>query len=113
MRYIIELNPNCVDGEFLRMPIIVAGEEQWIKTKVLLTPYTETDSEAIEDELHRGDEVKDKNDIKAVILERIEESNVYEVMTEYGDTEKWNKDIMAKTGRHFIELYEMLEKMKE
>ena len=50
-KYIINLNPDCVDGEFLRIPIRVAGEEQWIKTKASLTPYTEPDREAIENEV--------------------------------------------------------------
>jgi hypothetical protein len=51
MKYIIDLNPDCVDGGFLRMPIRVAGEDQWIKTKALFTPYTEPDRKAIEDEV--------------------------------------------------------------
>ena len=51
MKYIIELNPDCVDGNFLRMPIRLAGEDQWIKTKASLMPYTEPDRKVIEDEV--------------------------------------------------------------
>ena len=51
MKYIIELNPDCVDGNFLRMPIRLAGEDQWIKTKASLMPYTEPDISGIENEV--------------------------------------------------------------
>lgn len=50
-KYIIDLNPDCVDGEFLKIPIRIAGENLWIKTKASLTPYTESDREAIENEV--------------------------------------------------------------
>ena len=50
-KYVIKLNPDCVDGEFLKIPIRAAGEVQWIKTKASLIPYTEPDREAIENEV--------------------------------------------------------------
>ena len=50
-KYIIDLNPDCVDGEFLKIPIRVAGENLWIKTKASLTPYNESDRSVIEDEV--------------------------------------------------------------
>lgn len=51
-KYIIDLNPDCVDGEFLKIPIRVAGENMWIKTKASLTPYTEPDEDEIRQMAH-------------------------------------------------------------
>ena len=51
-KYIIDLNPDCVDGEFLKIPIRVAGENLWIKTKASLTPYTEPDDDEIRQMAH-------------------------------------------------------------
>lgn len=42
-KYIIELNPDCVEGEYLRIPARIAGEQQWLMTKAALTPCTELD----------------------------------------------------------------------
>ena len=46
-KYIIDLNPDCVEGEYLRIPARIAGEEQWLVTKAALTPYTEPDLEQV------------------------------------------------------------------
>ena len=51
-KYIIDLNPDCVDGEFLKIPIRVAGENLWIKTKASLTLYTEPDEDEIRQMAH-------------------------------------------------------------
>lgn len=40
-KYIIDLNKDWIDGEYLRLPARIAGTLQWIKTKTALTPYTE------------------------------------------------------------------------
>lgn len=49
-KYIIDLNPDCVEGEYLRIPARIAGEEQWLVTKAALTPYTEPDLEQVRKE---------------------------------------------------------------
>ena len=51
-KYIIDLNPDCVDGEYLRIPARIAGEEQWLVTKAALTPYTEPDMEKVREEAY-------------------------------------------------------------
>ena len=165
MKYIIELNPDYVDGEFLRLPIRAAGEFQWIKTKASLTPYIEPDRKAIEDEVWSmvkdialnmtrddyrayfgvndaesifklcgcleaidkyeawkkqkneilvGDEITlVDDDVIAVMLDCAGCESIY-VMTENGCVERWKGlDGVKKTGRHFPEVAELLEKMRE
>lgn len=51
-KYIIELNPDCVEGECLRIPARIAGEQQWLMTKAALTPYTEPDIEQVRKEAY-------------------------------------------------------------
>ena len=51
-KYIIDLNPDCVEGEYLRIPARIAGEEQWLVTKAALTPYTEPDLEKVRKEAY-------------------------------------------------------------
>lgn len=51
-KYIIVLNPDCVEGEYLRIPARIAGEQQWLMTKAALTPYTEPDLEQIRKEAY-------------------------------------------------------------
>ena len=51
-KYIIDLNPDCVEGEYLRIPARIAGEEQWLVTKAALTPYTEPDLEQVRKEAY-------------------------------------------------------------
>ena len=51
-KYIIDLNPDCVEGEYLRIPARIAGEEQWLVTKAALTPYTEPDTEKVREEAY-------------------------------------------------------------
>ena len=51
-KYIIELNPDCVEGEYLRIPARIAGEQQWLMTKAELTPCTELDLEQIRREAY-------------------------------------------------------------
>ena len=51
-KYIIDLNPDCVEGEYLRIPARIAGEEQWLVTKAALTPYTAPDLEQVRKEAY-------------------------------------------------------------
>ena len=51
-KYIIDLSPDCVEGEYLRIPARIAGEEQWLVTKAALTPYTEPDLEQVRKEAY-------------------------------------------------------------
>lgn len=51
-KYIIDLNPDCVEGEYLRIPARIAGEQQWLMTKAALTPYTEPDLEHVRKEAY-------------------------------------------------------------
>lgn len=51
-KYIIDLNPDCVEGEYLRIPARIAGELQWLMTKAALTPYTEPDLEQVRKEAY-------------------------------------------------------------
>ena len=53
-KYIIDLNPDCVEGEYLRIPARIAGEEQWLVTKAALTPYTEPDLEQVRKEAYQN-----------------------------------------------------------
>lgn len=53
-KYIIDLNPDCVEGEYLRIPARIAGEQQWLMTKAALTPYTETDLEHVRKEAYEA-----------------------------------------------------------
>ncbi len=53
-KYIIDLNPDCVEGEYLRIPARIAGEEQWLVTKAALTPYTEPDLEQVRKEAYEN-----------------------------------------------------------
>lgn len=64
-------------------------------------------------EISVGDEVKDHEDIKAVVLDIGMDGEVYTVYTENRICEDWLKDEgFVKTGRHFDEVAELLEKMR-
>lgn len=66
------------------------------------------------DEVHVGDELKDDGNIRAVVLDIIDgDYESYEVFTENGIVDEWQKGIVVKTGRHFPEVAELLKKMKE
>lgn len=108
-----------------------------------LTPYTEPDRKAIEDEVWEfvriitdmtyqeakdkheawlkqkdqiriGDELKDDGNIRAVVLDIMDEDYVsYEVFTENGIVDEWQNGIVVKTGRHFPEVVQLLVKMRE
>ena len=164
MKYIIELNPDCVDGEFLWMPIRIAGEDQWIKTKASLTPYTEPDRNAIEaevwefasmlmnmhpdvaediywsmnggkgigvaaemtyqeakskyeawkkhkDEIHVGDEVTLTNGRTTSVVIGFCYGSA-NLLYKNGDVGQYPKDGCQKTGKHFDEVAELLEKLR-
>ena len=65
------------------------------------------------DEIHVGDELKDDGNIRAVVLDIMDEDYVsYEVFTENGIVDEWQKGIVVKTGRHFDEVAELLKKMR-
>ena len=65
------------------------------------------------DEIHVGDELKDDGNIRAVVLDIMDEDYVsYEVFTENGIVDEWQKGIVVKTGRHFDEVADLLEKMR-
>ena len=65
------------------------------------------------DEIHVGDELKDDGNIRAVVLDIMDEDYVsYEVFTENGIVDEWQKGIVVKTGRHFPEVIELLQKMR-
>lgn len=66
------------------------------------------------DEVRVGDELKDDENVRAVVLDIIVDDYVnYEVFTENGITDEWQKGIVVKTGRHFPEVAELLKKMRE
>ena len=66
-----------------------------------------------ENEIHVGDELKDDGNIRAVVLDIMDEDYVsYEVFTENGIVDEWQKGIVVKTGRHFDEVAELLKKMR-
>lgn len=65
------------------------------------------------DEIRVGDEVKDHEDIKAVVLDICMDGEAYVVYTENRICEDWLKDEgFVKTGRHFDEVEELLKKMR-
>lgn len=77
---------------------VKAKYEEWLKQK---------------DEIRVGDEVKDHEDIKAVVLDICMDGEAYTVYTENRICEDWLKDEgFVKTGRHFPEVAELLEKMR-
>ena len=65
------------------------------------------------DEIHYGDEVMSvEDDVKAVMLDWADYESIY-VMTEHGCVERWKDlDGVKKTGRHFPEVAQLLEKMR-
>ena len=68
------------------------------------------------DEIHVGDELKDDGNIRAVVLDIIGEDYMsydYEVFTENGIIDGWQKGIVVKTGRHFPEVGWLLKRMSE
>ena len=66
-----------------------------------------------ENEIHVGDELKDDGNIRAVVLDIMDEDYVsYEVFTENGIVDEWQKGIVVKTGRHFDEAEVLLKKMR-
>lgn len=66
------------------------------------------------DEIRVGDELKDDGNIRAVVLDiRDEDYMSYEVFTENGIMDEWQRGIVVKTGRHFDEVEELLKKMRE
>ena len=66
------------------------------------------------DEVRVGDELKDDENIRAVVLDIIVDDYVsYEVFTENGITDECQKGIVVKTGRYFPEVVELLKKMGE
>lgn len=65
------------------------------------------------DKIHVGDELKDDGNIRAVVLDILDaDYESYEVFTENGIVDEWQKGIVVKTGRHFDEVVELLEKMR-
>ena len=91
---------ECYDGWFPKSyQEAKAKYEAWKKQK---------------DKIRVGDEVKDHEDIKAVVLDICMDGEVYTVYTENRICEDWLKDEgFVKTGRHFPEVAELLKKMRE
>ena len=75
-----------------------AKYEAWLKRK---------------DEINFGDEIISvDDDVKAVMLDCADYESIH-VMTENGCVERWKDlDGVKKTGRHFPEVAELLEKMR-
>lgn len=66
------------------------------------------------EEIEVGDELKDDENIRAVVLDILDaDYESYEVITENGIVDEWQKGIVIKTGRHFPEVTELLKKMRE
>ena len=56
----------------------------------------------------------DDENIRAVVLGILDaDYESYEVITENGIVDEWQKGIVVKTGRHFSEIEELLKKMRE
>lgn len=90
---------TCDLDEYMTYKEAKAKYEAWKKEK---------------EEIHVGDELKDDENIRAVVLDIIDEDYMsYEVFTENGITDEWHKKHCKKTGRHFDEVEELLMKMKE
>jgi len=98
---------DCFDVEYEGIPFVAnmfsyqeakAKYEAWLKKK---------------DEIHVGDELKDDGNIKAVVLDILDaDYESYEVFTENGIVDEWQKGIVVKTGRHFDEVEELMKKMR-
>lgn len=66
------------------------------------------------EEIEVGDELKDDENIRAVVLDILDaDYESYEVITENGIVDEWQKGIVVKTGRHFSDIEELLKKMRE
>lgn len=64
-------------------------------------------------EIHVGDELKDDGNIRAVVLDILDaDYESYEVFTENGIVDEWQKGIVVKTGRHFDEVEGLLKKIR-
>lgn len=65
------------------------------------------------DKIHVGDEIISvEDDVKAVMLDCADYESIY-VITEHGCVERWKcLEGVKKTGRHFPEVVELLEKMR-
>lgn len=73
--------------------------EAWVKRK---------------NEIKVGDELKDDGNIRAIVLDILDaDYESYEVFTENGIVDEWQKGIVVKTGRHFDEVEELLKKIRE
>lgn len=97
---------ECYNGKDLREVVLDSSYSEaktkyykWLKQK---------------DEIRVGDELKDDGNIRAVVLDIIDEDyESYEVFTENGIVDEWQKGIVVKTGRHFDDVAELLKKMRE
>ena len=68
------------------------------------------------DEIHVGDEIKfdigNNNDMKAVALDQTGLNGEWSVLTENGCVEEHDEEELYKTGKHFDNVAELLEKMR-
>ena len=68
------------------------------------------------DEIHVGDEIKfdigNNNDMKAVALDQTGLNGEWSVLTENGCVEEHDEEELYKTGKHFDDVAELLEKMR-
>lgn len=99
-------------GKYNRFNLGYSGTEAIAK----IADYEEQKNQ--EEEIKVGDEVtaKTKTDLempKAVILNHNPTGTQYLVLKYDGTTSWWTKKGLRKTGRHFSEIAEVLQKMRE
>lgn len=102
-KYIIELNPDCVAGEYLRFPFSCnAGEQQWFVTKATLTPYTEPDLEQVRKEAYEEGKKQAKVQAELDICHDIEKVAKENYKAGLADAWEAARKIVTMPDRDFI-----------
>lgn len=114
MKYIIEFENKIYMDDDGKEWYKVANHPYWLVSKDMvgkLTPYAESNNK--ENQIHIGDEVKFKDNSKAVVTFIMPETNRYFVMWENGLTADFDFFDIQKTGRHFDTFNKLLGEMNK
>lgn len=118
MKYIVEFENKIYMDDDGKEWYKVANHPYWLVSKDMvgkLTPYAEPkdEKEKEKDQIHIGDEVKFKDNSKAVVTFIMPGTNRYFVMWENGLTADFDFFDIQKTGRHFDTFDKLLREMNK
>ena len=119
MKYIIEFENKIYMDDDGKEWYKVVNHPYWLVSKDMvgkLTPYAELKDEnekEKEDQIHIGDEVKFKDNSKAVVTFIMPGTDRYFVMWEDGLTAHFSSSEIQKTGRHFDTFDKLLGEMNK